>query len=86
MKGRATRTSSARSPFRAAAGILLVGLAGYFLLQRLKRGRGYGETTQLPPSRAAVARHASSSYAAAATSAVRSRARRIQRSDRGSVS
>lgn len=37
LRGRATRTGRARSPFAAAAGIALVGLAGYFLLKRLRR-------------------------------------------------
>jgi photosystem II stability/assembly factor-like uncharacterized protein len=40
LKGRATRTATKSSPWRTAAGIALVGLAAYFILQRLRRGRG----------------------------------------------
>jgi photosystem II stability/assembly factor-like uncharacterized protein len=40
LKGRATRTFVAPNRLRSAAGIALVGMAVYFVLKRLKRGRG----------------------------------------------
>jgi hypothetical protein len=39
LRGRAARTASGKSPVRAVAGIVLVGLAAYFVLKRLRRGR-----------------------------------------------
>jgi hypothetical protein len=39
LKGRATRGSGSRNPMRAAFGIALVGIAAYYILQRIKKGR-----------------------------------------------
>lgn len=39
LRGRAARTGRSASPFGVVAGIALVALAGYYVLQRLKRGR-----------------------------------------------
>ena len=37
LRGRATRTGRSRTGFGAMAGIALVGLAGYYVLKRLRR-------------------------------------------------
>jgi hypothetical protein len=39
LKGRQTRTRSGGNRFGAVAGIALVGIAGYYILKRLRRGR-----------------------------------------------
>jgi photosystem II stability/assembly factor-like uncharacterized protein len=39
LRGRGTRSVRSRSPFAAAFGIALVGMAAYYILKRLKRGR-----------------------------------------------
>jgi hypothetical protein len=39
LKGRGTRGSGSRNPMRAVFGIALVGIAAYYILQRIKKGR-----------------------------------------------